>query len=124
MQLCGASMELRVGRKYRLGRKLGEGAFGAIYLGVNVLSGESVAIKLEPLDSKHQQLVYEAKIYKLLEGGGAYHGDCAWCCSAAFGQGREGARLLNATFSHVLRSPAHSRSWCPAHSLVWCGRRL
>lgn len=51
--------------------RLDAGAFGDIYLGVHVLSGENVAIKLEPLDSRHQQLVYEAKIYKLLEGGGA-----------------------------------------------------
>jgi len=62
-------MELRVGRKFRLGRKLGSGAFGDCYLGTNILSGENAAIKLEPLESKHRQLLYEAKIYKLLEGG-------------------------------------------------------
>lgn len=28
-----ASMELRVGNKYRLGRKIGSGSFGDIYLG-------------------------------------------------------------------------------------------
>ena len=27
-------MELRVGGKYRLGRKIGEGSFGDIYLGI------------------------------------------------------------------------------------------
>ncbi|CAB1313086.1 unnamed protein product [Coregonus sp. 'balchen'] len=40
-------MELRVGNKYRLGRKIGSGSFGDIYLGVNIATGEEVAIKLE-----------------------------------------------------------------------------
>jgi serine/threonine protein kinase len=35
-------MELRVGGRYRLGRKIGSGSFGDIYLGVNVHSGEEV----------------------------------------------------------------------------------
>jgi serine/threonine protein kinase len=46
-------MELRVGGKYRLGRKIGSGSFGDIYLGTNVQSGEEVAIKLESVKSKH-----------------------------------------------------------------------
>jgi len=29
-------MELRVGGKYRLGRKIGEGSFGDIYLGISL----------------------------------------------------------------------------------------
>ena len=36
-------MELRVGKKYRLGRKIGSGSFGDIYLGTNLTSGEEVA---------------------------------------------------------------------------------
>ena len=32
-------------------------------------SGEEVAIKLEPLKSKHPQLMYESKIYRVLQGG-------------------------------------------------------
>jgi len=35
---------------------------------VNLRSGEEVAIKLEPLKSRHPQLLYEAKIYKGLAG--------------------------------------------------------
>jgi len=31
-------MELRVGGKYRLGRKIGEGSFGDIYLGIIFLN--------------------------------------------------------------------------------------
>lgn len=32
-------------------------------------SGEEVAIKLESTQSKHPQLQYESRLYKLLEGG-------------------------------------------------------
>ena len=39
-------MELRVGGKYRLSRKLGCGAFGDIYHGTNIKNNEEVAIKL------------------------------------------------------------------------------
>lgn len=62
-------MELRVARKFRVGPKIGSGSFGEIYGGVNVHTGEEVAIKLEPLKSKHPQLIYESKIYRVLQGG-------------------------------------------------------
>jgi serine/threonine protein kinase len=39
-------MELRVGGKYKFTKRLGAGAFGDIYCGVNIKSGEEVAIKL------------------------------------------------------------------------------
>lgn len=39
-----------------------------IYLGTNVSTGEEVAMKLESTKSKHPQLVYEAKLYKILQG--------------------------------------------------------
>jgi len=60
--------EVVVGGKFRLGSKIGSGSFGAIHLGVNLRTGEEVAIKLEPLKSRHPQLLYEAKIYKNLAG--------------------------------------------------------
>ncbi|KAI9460468.1 kinase-like domain-containing protein [Lactarius psammicola] len=53
-------LDLRVGGKYRLGKKIGSGSFGDIYLGINIISGEEVAIKLES---------YESKVYKTLAGG-------------------------------------------------------
>ncbi|KAK3728467.1 hypothetical protein QZH41_002328 [Actinostola sp. cb2023] len=62
-------MELRVGNKYRLGRKIGSGSFGDIYLGTNISTGEEVAIKLECVKSKHPQLHIEAKFYKMMQGG-------------------------------------------------------
>ncbi|KAK3164584.1 hypothetical protein QOZ80_1AG0021450 [Eleusine coracana subsp. coracana] len=62
-------MEPRVGNKYRLGRKLGSGSFGEIYLGTNVQTNEEVAIKLESVKTKHPQLLYESKLYRILQGG-------------------------------------------------------
>jgi len=62
-------MELRVGGKFRLGRKIGSGSFGDIYIGTNVQTNEEVAIKLESIKSKHPQLLYESKLYKILAGG-------------------------------------------------------
>jgi serine/threonine protein kinase len=60
---------LRVGNKYRIGRKIGSGSFGDIYLGTNIISGEEIAIKLESVKAKHPQLEYEARVYKSLAGG-------------------------------------------------------
>ncbi|RWS23510.1 casein kinase I isoform delta-A-like protein [Leptotrombidium deliense] len=62
-------MELRVGNKYRLGRKIGSGSFGDIYLGTNIATGEEVAIKLECIKTKHPQLHIESKFYKMMVGG-------------------------------------------------------
>lgn len=61
--------ELRVARKFRVGPKIGCGSFGEIYAGTNVHTGEEVAIKLEPLRSRHPQLLYESKIYRVMQGG-------------------------------------------------------
>jgi len=62
-------MELRVGGKFRLGRKVGSGSFGDVYMGTNVQTAEDVAIKLESVRSRHPQLLYECKLYKILAGG-------------------------------------------------------
>lgn len=62
-------MELRVGNKYRLGRKIGSGSFGDIYLGTTINTGEEVAIKLECIRTKHPQLHIESKFYKMMQGG-------------------------------------------------------
>ncbi|CAN1270364.1 Casein kinase 1-like protein 11 [Linum perenne] len=58
-----------VGGKFKLGRKIGSGSFGELYLGVNVQTGEEVAVKLESVKTKHPQLHYESKLYMLLQGG-------------------------------------------------------
>nr|XP_010909190.1 casein kinase 1-like protein 2 [Elaeis guineensis] len=62
-------MEPRVGNKFRLGRKVGSGSFGEIYLGTNTQTNEEVAIKLENVKTKHPQLLYESKLYRILQGG-------------------------------------------------------
>ncbi|XP_052765054.1 casein kinase I-like isoform X2 [Mya arenaria] len=62
-------MELRVGNKYRLGRKIGSGSFGDIYLGTDISNGEEVGIKLEYVKTKHPQLHIESKIYRVMQGG-------------------------------------------------------
>jgi len=62
-------MELRVGGKFRVGRLIGSGSFGDIYHGTNVQTGEEVAIKMESVRSRHPQLLYESKLYKILAGG-------------------------------------------------------
>ena len=61
--------EFIVGGKYRLIRKLGSGSFGDIYLGHNITNGEEVAVKLESTKARHPQLIYESKLYKILQGG-------------------------------------------------------
>ena len=48
-------------------KKLGSGAFGDVFLGTNIKSGEHVGIKLEHLSAKFPQLVYEVKLYKMFE---------------------------------------------------------
>ncbi|GMM38776.1 serine/threonine protein kinase [Saccharomycopsis crataegensis] len=79
-------MDLRVGRKYRLGRKIGAGSFGDIYMGTNIITREEVAIKLESITAKHPQLEYEARVYRALSGGVGipfvrYYGtDCEFNC--------------------------------------------
>ena len=96
---------LPVVARYRLGRKIGSGSFGDIYLATNIVryrpaagilspilprpetprvvcvipvelthpsrarSGEEVAVKLESVKTKHPQLLYESKLYRLLAGG-------------------------------------------------------
>ena len=59
-----------VGEKYRLIRLIGYGSFGDIYRAVNLQNGEDVAVKIEPPNSPHPQLKYEAHVYKSIQGFG------------------------------------------------------
>jgi serine/threonine protein kinase len=67
----GNDYEIPIGDNFKLNakKKLGSGAFGDIYYGVNVKQNEEVAIKLEPTKAKHPQLFYESKLYMALQGG-------------------------------------------------------
>ena len=51
---------------FRLGRKIGSGSFGDIYLGANLYTNEDVAIKLESVKTRHPQLNIESNIYRLI----------------------------------------------------------
>ncbi|KAF5742987.1 earlier flowering 1 [Tripterygium wilfordii] len=62
-------MERIVGGKYKLGRKIGSGSFGEIHLATHIDTFEIVAIKIENNRTKHPQLLYEAKLYNILQGG-------------------------------------------------------
>lgn len=59
-------MDIKVGKTFKLTRKLGSGAFGEIYHGINVKNNLEVAIKLEQANTKFPQLFYEAKLYHYL----------------------------------------------------------
>ncbi|OMH85146.1 Casein kinase I-like protein [Zancudomyces culisetae] len=57
-----------VGVHYRVGRKVGEGSFGVIYEGTNLLNNMPVAIKFEPRKTDAPQLRDEYRTYKILAG--------------------------------------------------------
>ncbi|WOL20492.1 hypothetical protein Cni_G29297 [Canna indica] len=62
-------MDRIVSGKYKLGRKIGSGSFGEIFLATHVDTFEIVAVKIENIRAKHPQLLYEAKLYNILQGG-------------------------------------------------------
>ena len=61
-------MEFKIAGKYRVGRKIGAGSFGDIHLATNIQTSEQVAAKLERVHTSHPQLLYESRIYRLLQG--------------------------------------------------------
>ncbi|PKA46608.1 Casein kinase I isoform delta-like [Apostasia shenzhenica] len=71
-------MDRIVGGKYKLGRKIGSGSFGEIYLATHVETFEIVATKIENSKTKHPQLMYEAKLYNILQGGSGIP-NVKWC---------------------------------------------
>lgn len=62
--------KLKLGGKYTIGRKLGAGAFGEVYVAKDNATNEEVAIKVENSKATHPQLIYEAKLIKQLKGKG------------------------------------------------------
>ncbi|RNF00624.1 casein kinase 1, partial [Trypanosoma rangeli] len=68
------SVELRVGNRFRIGQKIGAGSFGEIFRGTNIQTGEPVAIKLEQVKTRHPQLAFEARFYRILNAGGGVVG--------------------------------------------------
>ncbi|TPX51711.1 hypothetical protein SeMB42_g00888 [Synchytrium endobioticum] len=64
----GASSQNIIGVHYKVGKKIGEGSFGIIYEGVNIINNIPVAIKFEPRKSDAPQLRDEYRTYKILAG--------------------------------------------------------
>ncbi|CAL9156621.1 unnamed protein product [Musa hybrid cultivar] len=71
-------MDRIIGGKYKLGRKIGSGSFGEIYLATHFDTFEIVAVKIENRRTKHPQLFYEAKLYNILQGGSGIP-NIKWC---------------------------------------------
>ncbi|XP_051682856.1 casein kinase I [Oryctolagus cuniculus] len=65
----GGKTEFIVGGNYKLLRKIGCGAFGEIYLAVNLSNGKQLAVKLELQKAKHPMLLHESMLYTILRGG-------------------------------------------------------
>ena len=58
-------MDIRIAGRFRLGRKLGSGSFGEIYIATDLTTQEEVAVKLEHRKTKHPQLHIECRFYKV-----------------------------------------------------------
>ncbi|KAF7830120.1 casein kinase I-like isoform X1 [Senna tora] len=71
-------MERIIGGKFKMGRKIGSGSFGEIYIAANIETSEIVAVKMESKKTKHPQLLYEAKLYNILQGGSGIP-SMKWC---------------------------------------------
>lgn len=57
-----------IGIHYKVGKKIGEGSFGIIFEGINLLNNQLVAIKFEPRRSEAPQLRDEYRAYRILAG--------------------------------------------------------
>ncbi|KAJ3222606.1 casein kinase I [Chytriomyces hyalinus] len=55
-----------VGMHFKVGKKIGEGSFGMVYEGVNVLNSQPIAIKFEPRKTDVPQLRDEYRTFKIL----------------------------------------------------------
>lgn len=56
----------KVGKNFKIIRKIDEGAFGEIYQAINTKTNLEVAVKIEPTITDHPQLIYECKLYNYL----------------------------------------------------------
>ncbi|KAJ7109511.1 CK1/CK1/CK1-G protein kinase [Mycena epipterygia] len=68
MSSHSASSANLVGIHYRVGKKIGEGSFGVIFEGTNLLNSQTVAIKFEPRKAEAPQLRDECRSYRILAG--------------------------------------------------------
>lgn len=60
---CELTDDIRFTKK----EQIGEGAFGSVFPGKNIRTGEYLAVKIEKKFEGHPQISQENKIYKTLE---------------------------------------------------------
>lgn len=56
----------KVGKNFKIVRKIDEGAFGQIYQAINTRTNLEVAVKIEPVNTDHPQLIDQCKLYNYL----------------------------------------------------------
>lgn len=59
-------MNLKIGKIYKLTKRIGQGAFGEIFHAINTKTEEEFAVKLESITCPHPQLFFEAKLYQYI----------------------------------------------------------
>ena len=57
-------MDLKLGGKYKMSKKLGSGAFREVFLANELATGEEVAVKVESNRIRHPQLIYKTHLEK------------------------------------------------------------
>ena len=63
-------VDIRVGGKYRISKKIGDGSFNEIFQGSDIFDNTEVAIKLEHNSIKYPQLIFESRLLKSIPGVG------------------------------------------------------
>ncbi|PHH92804.1 hypothetical protein CDD83_4963 [Cordyceps sp. RAO-2017] len=61
--------DIIVNGRYRVDYRIGEGGFGLVYAGTDIMSGQEVAMKLMPVKDNSEIIEGEVEAYKALAGG-------------------------------------------------------
>ena len=66
-------LDMRIGNKYDIREKIGEGSFGSVFRAVNYRTGSLAAIKFERRDCPQPQLFHEVGVYRHLLSANEHH---------------------------------------------------